>query len=63
MFGQVVEGLNVVKALEAKGSQSGKTSQTVGSFRRILLLVYLGRRIVGLFFFSLSLKHEYSFRF
>eukprot|EP00287_Rhodomonas_sp_CCMP768_P031529 CAMPEP_0202853824 /NCGR_PEP_ID=MMETSP1389-20130828/90683_1 /ASSEMBLY_ACC=CAM_ASM_000865 /TAXON_ID=302021 /ORGANISM="Rhodomonas sp., Strain CCMP768" /LENGTH=165 /DNA_ID=CAMNT_0049532389 /DNA_START=31 /DNA_END=528 /DNA_ORIENTATION=+ len=26
VFGQVVEGMDVVKALEAKGSQSGKTS-------------------------------------
>jgi cyclophilin family peptidyl-prolyl cis-trans isomerase len=29
VFGQVVEGMEVVKALEAKGSQSGKTSVPV----------------------------------
>jgi peptidylprolyl isomerase len=29
VFGKVVEGLNVVKAVEAVGSQSGKTSQKV----------------------------------
>ena len=29
MFGSVVEGMDVVKAIEAVGSQSGKTSQEV----------------------------------
>ncbi|MBL8685221.1 MAG: peptidylprolyl isomerase [Myxococcales bacterium] len=29
VFGKVVEGMDVVKAIEAKGSQSGKTSGTV----------------------------------
>ena len=29
VFGKVIEGLNVVKAVEAIGSQSGKTSQRV----------------------------------
>ena len=30
IFGEVVEGMDVLKALEAVGSQSGKTSQPVG---------------------------------
>ena len=29
VFGQVVDGLNVVKAIEAVGSQSGKTAKPV----------------------------------
>lgn len=29
VFGKVVEGMEVVKAMEAKGSQSGKTSSKV----------------------------------
>ena len=29
VFGSVVEGMDVVKAIEAVGSQSGKTSQEV----------------------------------
>jgi len=29
VFGKVVEGMNVVKAIEAKGSQSGKTSEKI----------------------------------
>ncbi len=29
VFGQVVEGMNVVQALERQGSQSGKTSSQV----------------------------------
>lgn len=29
VFGKVVEGIEVVKAMEAKGSQSGKTSSKV----------------------------------
>jgi cyclophilin family peptidyl-prolyl cis-trans isomerase len=29
VFGQVVEGLDVVKKVESYGSQSGKTSQTL----------------------------------
>ncbi len=29
VFGEVVEGMNIVKNIEAVGSQSGKTSQDV----------------------------------
>lgn len=29
VFGRVVEGMDVVKAIEAKGSQSGKTSTDI----------------------------------
>jgi len=29
VFGSVVEGMNVVKAIEALGSQSGKTSKKI----------------------------------
>jgi peptidyl-prolyl isomerase F (cyclophilin D) len=29
VFGQVLEGMNVVKAVEALGSQSGKTSKKI----------------------------------
>lgn len=29
VFGRVVEGMNVVKAVESKGSQSGRTSTDI----------------------------------
>ena len=49
VFGNVVEGMNIVKAIEAVGSSSGKTSKPVCDL--ILLISYwlldCGRRVFG----------------
>lgn len=41
VFGKVVQGLDVVRAVEAVGSQSGKTSQKVGGvYTHIHVCIY-----------------------